>query len=133
MTASGMDVNKDSPFYGPHVGSYYNMLFKRALLGAKCPTVLFLDDEKLLENPFKEDFCYPVCDGQGPLSWAELCHQSPLAIALGCATEDSRRKSAELLTSMGLTEIKKNEKPSDDGAWPIIASNKAFFELWGSS
>ena len=51
MTASGLEVSSESPFYGPHVGSYYNMLFKKALLSAACPTVMFLDDKEVARKP----------------------------------------------------------------------------------
>ena len=60
MTTSGIDNNSKSPFFGPHVGSYYNMLLKRCLLSVPCPKVLFLDASKwgftfLLNN------CHSIC------------------------------------------------------------------------
>lgn len=77
-TTSGLDLCHKEPFFrGPHVGSHPNMLFKRALLTAGLPVVLFLDSKKF-DQPFKERECFPVF-GPG-CSWDEVRKNYPIAI-----------------------------------------------------
>jgi hypothetical protein len=120
MTASGIETNPDSEFYGPHVGSYYNQLVKRALLSVGCPTVLFLDENKL-PYPFRVGICYPVC---GPdFEWKTLVETIPLSIAIATHSNnlDERLK---LLDAMGFH----HHEPilEKDGIASVIAGNDLF-------
>ena len=62
-TASGVELDPKSPFQGPHVGSYHNRLFKRAILSNSQyhPVILFLDEDKV-PSAFIPGKCYSVCD-----------------------------------------------------------------------
>ncbi|MCB1092028.1 MAG: hypothetical protein KDL87_10880, partial [Verrucomicrobiae bacterium] len=80
-TASGLDLdNRETAFRGPHVGSHPNMLFKRAILTAGDPVVLFLNAEKL-GDPFRRGRCYPVFDPGLP--WEVAAREFPLALCVG--------------------------------------------------
>jgi hypothetical protein len=77
-TASGLDL-KDQVWQGPHVGSYHNQLFKRVLLQAGRPVVLFLDETKV-RLPFNPEHCFLVCEPQRP--WRRICEETPLAVCV---------------------------------------------------
>ena len=135
MTASGLDNSTDG-FKGPHVGSYYNKLFRRLLLTNDSPTVLLLEEAKVFKK-FPTGECFPVCDAAGSATWEAIRHETPLAI-MTCATkariEDRTRKLDELGFSIQTTG-----SPSggvgisrDTNLQCILAANRRFadrFEL----
>ena len=89
MAASGVEIDEGKD-EGPHVHSYRNMLFKKALLASKCPTVMFLDGTKL---PKKKENRYLVCDNN--LSWRGICSiesPKPFAIAIGLRADAVKEK-----------------------------------------
>jgi hypothetical protein len=124
MTTSGIDLDAASPFFGPHVGSYYNMLLKRALLRIGCPKVIFLDESKwgmefILNN------CHAVCDDEMP--WQKLKAESPLAIAIAATGVEKREALRESLRTQGFVHQQCGElKAGLRGALPIIATNEPF-------
>ena len=123
MTASGVELDEESPFCGPHVGSYYNKLVKRCLLEVKVPTVIFLDQAKF-PYPFKLGKCHPVC---GPdFQWKEVRKEVPMALALASDDKDDKEKTLEILKSIGFT----SQEPvvEEDGVWPLIAVNQRFVQ-----
>ncbi|MBM3299217.1 MAG: DUF4062 domain-containing protein [Deltaproteobacteria bacterium] len=124
MAASGVDLAKDSEFPGPHVGSFYNKLFKRAILESGCPTVIFLDETKIpQEFPIGE--CFSVCDQEFP--WVSVCQARPLAIAVATNSEETARKLRRLLEEHNLCNI---EDKYEKTACTLIASNQSFQSLW---
>lgn len=127
MTASGIELNNESPFFGPHVGSYYNKLVKRCLLEVKMPTVIFLDQDKF-PYPFNIGKCYPVCGSD--FSWGLVIKEHPLALALACNNKENYNVMMKGLMDMGFI----NEQPEveENGVWPIIAVNKQFIEKFES-
>lgn len=130
MTASGIDVSKGNEFPGPHVGSYYNKLFKRALLESACPTVIFLDEIKV--PPVKEfeiGECFSVCDEE--MSWSKVCQTNPLAIAIAASTEERAKELEQLLNTMNLCNIEaKHYHYDEEMAYTLIACNENFQDLW---
>ena len=124
MTSSGIDIDPDSPFPGPHVGSYYNMLVKRCLLSLPCPKVLFLDEIKW-GYKFRLGSCHPVCDN-GAI-WNKYKKNSALAIALAARDKDSLEKLCQSLTENGFSHLEIGAaEPGTDGPIPIIAANDLF-------
>ena len=128
MAASGIDLNSED-FSGPHVGSYYNMLFKRAILESECPAVMFLDEDKL-PKPFREGDCYPVCDKQGLASWKSVRDNKPLAIAIAVSSDKNATERENYLKSLGFSyDLKKNCDPCS-GITTLIAANELFSNYW---
>lgn len=127
MTASGVEIKPNSPFEGPHVGSYHIMLFKRALLLSKCPIVMFLDEDKLLKHPFLLEKCYPVCCEAIP--WKRVCRSHPIALAVGCSSEKGLELVSRLLSDWHLDHIDSAEgKLKSIPYWSLLASNDVFEE-----
>ena len=90
MAASGIDtINPKFP--GPHVGSYYNKLFKKAVLESECPKVIFLDENKLIDKPFISGDCYSVCDEGGASTWGNILNNKPIAIAIACYADNKEK------------------------------------------
>ncbi len=121
MTASGVELDENSPFAGPHVGSYYNKLVKRALLEVKVPAVMFLDQAKF-PYKFQVGKCHPVC---GPdAEWVSVRNDVPLAIACAFNSEEELKAATQRLRSIGF----ESDEPAiqDGGIWPIIAGNQKF-------
>jgi Domain of unknown function (DUF4062) len=125
MTASGLETNPESPYYGPHVGSYYNMLFKRAILKSACPAVMFLDEEKILSKPFDKDQCYPLCGGS--MSWKAICETTPFAVAAPCTSDESVQKIIEVFAQLGMTRV---EKSAEEKVHLLVVSNDRFHDVW---
>ncbi|MDT7044108.1 DUF4062 domain-containing protein [Candidatus Nitronereus thalassa] len=132
MTASGLYLEKESRFYGPHVGSYHNMLLKRSLLSMPCPKVIFLDQKKWgLE--FDSDNCYAICDKTcgDDLTWESLKTKTPLAVALAAFEKDQQDNLAKSLFSEGFIHQEKGTvKAGAKGRWPIIAGNESFWKFF---
>jgi hypothetical protein len=128
MAISGIDMTPDVWFSGPHVGSYYNCLFKRAILTADVPIVVFLDDTKI-PSQFKVGKCFPVCSGA--VVWPDLCRRTPLAMAVATSNQGSADELAKLFTMLGFPNL---ERGFDEGrsAYTVIGSNDQFRSLWGS-
>lgn len=126
MTTSGIELDASSPFYGPHVGSYYNMLFKRAILESGCPTAMFLDERKLFEKPFKSGDCYPICDSE--LRWEDVCRAKPFAVGVALTTEAKLDHAKSVLGKFGLGKFE--TKAVANEIWTLIASNDRFRRLW---
>ena len=128
MSASGLELNPDGGFQGPHVGSYPNMLFKRILLEAGCPTVMFLDQTKIEHDAFREGTCYPVCDEVLP--WARVCTAIPFALVIGANHFDMLKSSLDQLANMGLTfhKIDRNTIDGKGNAFGVVLSNSKFEE-----
>jgi hypothetical protein len=131
MTASGLDTrpeSSDSPYPGPHVGSYPNMLLKRCLLSLPCPKVIFLHPEKW-GFEFLWSNCHAVCDASFP--WEAARSTSPLAIALATDTQDRQHAIAEDFRRHGFPHIDlEAAKAGYDGPWSVIASNQPFEEYF---
>lgn len=126
MTASGIELSEESGFPGPHVGSYYNKLFKRALLESACPTVIFLDETKVPpEKEFEIGKCFSVCDEE--MSWSKICQTNPLAIAIAASTKERAEELEQLLNEMNLCNTEANY---EEMAYTLIASNEHFQKLW---
>ena len=136
MTASGLD-DKTQGFHGPHVGSYYNMLFKRLLITSGVPAVVVLEQGKV-SKPFLNGRCFPVCDDDGGTSWAAICRDKPLAIAT-CASTESVRELGKKLRELGFHEqiagepIERSgtssaESRGKGGLSCIVAANSHFSE-----
>jgi len=124
MAASGLELSRESEFPGPHVGSYYNKLFKRAILASACPTVMFLDETKVPWE-FKIGNCFPVCDKD--MSWSSVCQTNPLAIAVAASTEEKVKELERLLGELTLCNL---EIEYHDGtAYTVIASNDHFQDV----
>jgi hypothetical protein len=127
MTASGVDTNPDSPYPGPHVGSYHNMLLKRALLSLDCPKVLFLHPEKWGFG-FRWGNCHAVCDPA--FSW-ERAKELPLAIALSADSSEAQRDLADELAANGFVDLDLEEPQSGSrGSWGVVAANRPFTEFF---
>jgi hypothetical protein len=67
--------------FGPHVGSYKNMVFKRYLIETRIPTVLMVDSSKI-DCPIDVGRCHFVMGRD--LTWSGICERQPLAILVGC-------------------------------------------------
>ena len=143
MTASGLETDVESPFGGPHVGSYYNMLIKRALLQTRQPKVLFLHSSKIECGSFQPGKCFAVC-AKSTGSWLEITERQPIAIASSAKTETSARKIKSHLQSCGLTYIESNwsdlmfDDDASRGVEPpeivtIVAYNDRFRQLFHST
>jgi Domain of unknown function (DUF4062) len=127
-TASGLDLDKETPI-GPHVGDYFNKLFKRAIFSTKCPVVLFLDEWKLSE-PYNNLHCFPVCDSS--MSWQELCESVPLALCIGTESAVKRAQIIDQIGPFGFEHVDPidpmNPEKKYEGCWPLLASNRLFGE-----
>ena len=125
MTTSGIELDHKSPFFGPHVGSYYNKLVKRCLLEMRLPTVIFLDQEKF-PYPFKPGKCHPVC---GPdFSWEMVISEIPLAFALASDNKDQYIFMLNSLKGMGFE--RQGPEIEENGIWPLLVANKCFMQAF---
>jgi hypothetical protein len=127
---SGIELSPNAEYQGPHVGSYPNMLFKRAILESGCPVVLFVDESKL-PYPFISGRCFPICDGQ--FTWAEACQNKPLALACAFKNVASSSEVLPKLDRLGFRIFKKG-RPGEV-PWPLIVCNERFeavHKRWGA-
>lgn len=126
-TTSGLELSPDSAFRGPHIGSYYNKLFKRAMLAARLPTVMFLDESKFM-LPFKLGHCHAVCDPEMPFD--ELCRSFPFALCIGCGSKNRREEILETIRPLGFEHVDPEREYS--GCWPLVAKNLLFTQFMGA-
>lgn len=130
-TASGLELTQDFPFPGPHVGSYYNKIFKRAMFKSPHPLMLFLDSTKI--SPLSEgghfiyDKCYSVCDNKA--MWEEIYKQVPLAFCIGADSESIIKEIADLFAQFGFEPFMNASK--QDKFWVIVLSNQIFSDKIG--
>jgi len=128
---SGIDLRRGSEKLGPHVGSYHNMLFKRALLESGAPLVVFLDEDKFTPT-FTNGQCFCVCDEE--FSWPYACRNVPLAIVCAFRSEERAREVLTELEYFGLDHPEKGRL--GEAPWPVIASNDLFWrrrQQWRSA
>jgi len=121
---SGIDFTRGSEGFGPHCGSYKNMLFKRALLESGCPVMLFLDQDKVA-RPFIHKRCFAVCDSDFP--WEYACRNKPVALACAFWNEETAWPVIEEVQSFGFGHVeheRRSERP-----WCFIVSNDRFQEV----
>lgn len=119
MTTSGFDT--ETAFRGPHVGSYYNALFKRALLQTRVPTVMFIL-KSMFERPFQMGLCYSICDEK--LSWETICAQKPFAVAAAFHETEHAASVIQFLGTCGLTH--QEARSLSNGITVFVVSNDAF-------
>lgn len=119
-----MNFDKKYPL-GPHVGDYYNKLFKRALLETKLPLVLFIDGKKLKVR-FDSGHCFSVCDKD--LEWVSVCKKHPLALCIGTINKKDRKEIIKKIIKLGFETINPFDPTRNYGCEPILASNKKFKE-----
>ncbi len=130
-TASGLELRQDFPFPGPHVGSYHNKIFKRAMLKSPHPLMFFLDYTKI--SPISEDGefiynkCYPVCDNKE--MWEYIYKQFPLAFCIGADTEKIINDIIELFDCLGFEPFKPISE--EEGYWIVVLRNQEFFDKIG--
>lgn len=120
---SGLDLDKGWEDVGPHVGSYHNMLFKRALLRSGAPVVLFLDEDKL-RRQYVPDQCFSVCDKD--FKWSYVCSSVPLALVCAFRSQESASLFLPKFHRLGLNHIESGRH--GEVPCPLIASNDAFWE-----
>jgi len=122
-TASGLNIDQTEYPIGYHVGSYYNKLFKRAMVKAGSPMVLFIDAKKF-QKPFNPAHCYSVFGNDLP--WEDICASHPLALCVGAADKGEREFIIEKIMAFGFTYIDTLDEPEKYGCWPLIARNVLF-------
>lgn len=120
MALSGIDWDDTKHYYGPHVGSYPNMLMKRCLLGSKHPKIVIMDDEKW-KNGYDLDKCFPICGDK--ISWADILQNQPMAFAIGVG--DAANVS-DIMTQLCKLKFAARKKETKDGVVNIIGTNDAF-------
>ncbi len=135
-TASGLELDSQSQFQGPHAGTFVNKLLKRVLLETGHPLVLFLDEEKVSpvfeSGRFQVGKCHHVCDPGLP--WQEVCRNYPLAICFSASSRPNIDKIAEPLMAAGLTHIDHIKTFEEcGGAWVTVVRNAAFDAALGQS
>lgn len=97
--ASGLELrNKNELYRGPHVGTYRNMLLKRAMYETGSPLILFLDDAKIDQN-FDPEVCYSVMSRER--TWTQFCAENPLAVCFACKDEVSYQETVVSLRASG--------------------------------
>ncbi|MEE4312412.1 MAG: DUF4062 domain-containing protein [candidate division KSB1 bacterium] len=127
VTASGLNLcNEDFPL-GHHVGSYYNMLFKKSLIRSNCPLVIFLDSSKL-KIEFDPCHCFAVCSDSE--SWKDVCKRNPIALCIGADSESKRNEIIDQIIPFGFVHIDPIDSKKDYGAWPILARNQKFHDIF---
>lgn len=124
MSASGMDFVVGKWFRGPHVGSYENMLFKRAILESECPTVMFMDEDKMPYG-FTHGSCFPICDSEFP--WESACERVPMAVAVAFRTKQNSGKCIANLRRLGFKPRYRGR--DQDEPWPLIVTNDKFEQV----
>jgi hypothetical protein len=115
---------------GPHVGSYPNRLFKRAVLESRCLNLVLLDEDKLGRR-FNSETCFAVCDKK--FSWERARHEVPLALACAFSRKEEATTVEPRLRVLGFRNIEMGSK--HHAPWCVIAANDRFvaeIERWES-
>lgn len=124
------DVDSIQMCFGPHVGSYQNMVFKRYLIETLIPTVLMIDASKI-DSPININKCHFVLGHD--LMWSNVCERQPLAILVGCQSDnmavliDKIKKDLPSFTTMQSVTTGKNSafiatNSLFDKEFPVLAS-----------
>ncbi len=108
---------------GPHVGSYRNMLFKRALLETGFPIVWCFDGSKI-DHGFEPTRCFSVA--QSDDEWVSFCKSKPIAVCFTTGNNDEKEVIAKF-KSFGLTLMGKTGYIYKDNQ-PYFLFNKLFKE-----
>jgi hypothetical protein len=117
------------------VGSYYNMLIKRALLLTRKPKVIFLHSEKIENGSFQPRKCFAVCD-ESTGSWTDVIKSQPIALVTSAKTEEAAKDIGGRLKECGLAEMDSNwtigsdAKPHGGGDPPGIITLIAYNDLF---
>ncbi|MFO1482835.1 MAG: hypothetical protein U1F71_05650 [Verrucomicrobiaceae bacterium] len=105
-TASGLELDEKHRYPGLHVGSFHNMLFKRAILKSLHPTVIFLDENKISLTSEGGNFifgtCYPVFDHLKV--WQSVLTSAPLAFCFGFQSKERMAKTKAYFERYGFKE-----------------------------
>lgn len=109
--------------YGPHVGSYNNKVFKRYLYETKLPTILVVDSDKI-DSPIDVRKCHFIFDDELP--WSDVIVNYPLALCIGCRTEELDFLEAKIQEKMSGFEVISTPKSHIFSA--IIARNNTFIK-----
>jgi hypothetical protein len=88
--------------FGPHVGSYKNKILKRYLYQTKIPTVLVVDSSKI-DCPIDVGKCHFVFGND--LEWRTILEEHPLALCIGCESDELARIEEMLRQAMPGFEI----------------------------
>jgi len=143
MAASGVEIGAGK-LGGPHVGSYRNMLFKKALLASKCPTVMFLDQTKLPKEKENRHFIcddiltwHGICDGRikSPFADPSKSFSKPFAIAIGLRTDAANANKEKEIRNIfkGLElEVIAEDKPGED-ILVLVAANEYFEKIFSQT
>jgi nucleoside 2-deoxyribosyltransferase len=129
ILAAASGVNCDGAPAGPHVGSYRNKIFKRALLMTDAPIVFFVDESKFLEDAkrYRPTKCFAVCGEE--LTWDEVLKERSVAFCVGASSSEKRRLIASALYKLGLTFSSSSEPRGDyTSCLPFLMSNQRFAE-----
>ncbi len=130
VLASSSGINCDKPL-GPHVGSYRNMLFKRALLQTGAPIVFFVDESKFAQESYDPNRCFLVCAQE--FEWKTIVKTQPMAFCVGASNAE---RAKEIVRKLMKIEITKSSPPKPRGKFidchPFIAANEAFANLFPS-
>jgi nucleoside 2-deoxyribosyltransferase len=125
--ASGINCTDSPP--GPHVGSYRNKIFKRALLMTGAPIVFFVDESKFLEESklYSPTKCFAVCGEQ--LTWDQVLKERSIAFCVAASSPEKRSAVVTALHSLGLNWSSSREPRGDYASClPFLMSNKRFAE-----
>ncbi len=118
---SGIDLRPRRAHPGPHVGSFQNMLLKRAILESGAPAVLFLDEDKL-PCEFIPGRCFSVCDKS--FTWNNVCDSVPLALVCAFSNEEKGRRVLPALARLGFAKVLRSR--ANETPWCMIAMNGPF-------
>jgi hypothetical protein len=129
ILAAASGVNCGGSPEGPHVGSYRNKIFKRALLLTGAPIVFFVDESKFLEEGkrYSPTKCFAVCGHD--LTWDKVLEERSIAFCVGASSAERRRLIASALYKLGLTFSSSSEPRGDYASClPFLMSNQRFAE-----
>ncbi len=121
--ASGVNCEDCHPL-GPHVGSYRNKLFKRALIMTGAPIIFFVHAKKFFE-PYEASRCYAVCGSD--FDWLKQCSEAPIAFCIGAENVAEREKVLEKIAKFQAFKYVSPIRPRGDyKSSPFLVSNHAF-------
>lgn len=128
--ASGLELTHQDPLcQGPHVGSYCNMLLKRAIYETGSPVILFVDETKI-DRTFVSAKCYSVMTKA--MTWQKVCLERPVAVCYASSTVGTYSTTLEKLQRFGLSPA--DESPEQDptqGVGPVycgLFGNNRFYD-----